>query len=87
MGDILSDLPAVTNFTFAERAEYASKPRTPSSCGSKGTPSPGRLLGQRGNFCVPKLVCNPRTSPVMLTAVSISVKQAVFALSCLVLPI
>ena len=30
MGDILSDLPPVTNFTFAERAEYGSKPQTPS---------------------------------------------------------
>ena len=29
MGDILSDLPPVTNFTFAERAQYASKPQTP----------------------------------------------------------
>lgn len=29
MGDILSDLPAVGNFTFAERAEYASAPKTP----------------------------------------------------------
>ncbi len=29
MGDILSDLPEVGNFTFAERAEYASAPKTP----------------------------------------------------------
>ena len=29
MGDILSDLPAVTNFTFAESADYASEARTP----------------------------------------------------------
>ena len=29
MGDILSDLPKVGNLTFAERAQYASAPRTP----------------------------------------------------------
>ncbi len=29
MGDILSDLPEVGNFTFSERAEYASAPKTP----------------------------------------------------------
>ena len=29
MGDILSDLPPVGNFTFAERAEYRSGPQTP----------------------------------------------------------
>ena len=40
MGDILSDLPAVTNFTFAERAEYASKPRTPSQLWLQRDPKP-----------------------------------------------
>ena len=29
MGDILGDLPAVTNFTFAESAEYAHEAQTP----------------------------------------------------------
>jgi hypothetical protein len=29
MGDILSDLPAVSNFTVAEAAAYQSKPQTP----------------------------------------------------------
>ena len=29
MGDILSDLPRVSNFTFAESAEYASQAQTP----------------------------------------------------------
>ncbi len=29
MGDILSDLPQVGNFTFAERAQYGSQPQTP----------------------------------------------------------
>ena len=29
MGDILSDLPPVTNFTFAESAQYASEANTP----------------------------------------------------------
>lgn len=29
MGDILSDLPPVANFTFAESAQYASEAQTP----------------------------------------------------------
>lgn len=29
MGDILSDLPKVSNFTFAESAEYASQAQAP----------------------------------------------------------
>lgn len=29
MGDILSDLPVVSNFTFAECAEYAGEAQTP----------------------------------------------------------
>lgn len=29
MGDILSDLPPVGNFTFAERAQYVCSPKTP----------------------------------------------------------
>ncbi|KAL0043430.1 hypothetical protein WJX79_004501 [Trebouxia sp. C0005] len=39
MGDILSDLPAVGNFTFAERAEYASAPRTPTQMWLRRHPS------------------------------------------------
>ena len=40
MGDILSDLPAVGNFTFAERAEYASGPKTPTQMWlQRGPPS------------------------------------------------
>ena len=29
LGDALSDLPPISNFTFADAAEYASAPRTP----------------------------------------------------------
>lgn len=40
MGDILSDLPAVGNFTFAEHAQYASKPNTPSQLWLRRQPKP-----------------------------------------------